>query len=484
MLNLQKLTITEAAKKLADGSLTSVDLVSAELARIAERSEVGAFLKVMTDEALEAARSSDARRAAGKSLGVLDGIPVALKDNLLVEGIQATAGSKMLEGYVASYDATAITKLKEAGAVIIGKANMDEFAMGSSTENSALGVTRNPFDTTKVPGGSSGGSAAAVGDSEALAALGTDTGGSIRQPAAFCGVAGFKPTYGAVSRSGAIAMASSLDQIGPFAKTVRDAAAVFSAIADKDVLDATSANRHADIEGLTATTAESAKGLKIGVPKEYLSDDLAPDIKAGFEKARARFKSLGHEIVEISLPHTNLALAAYYIIMPAEVSSNLARFDGLRYAAIPGVDGDLSSRYLAARGKGFGPETKRRIILGTFVLSSGYYDAYYGKAQSARTLICNDFDEAFKHVDVILSPTTPTSAFKAGEKTSDPVAMYLSDIFTIPANLAGLPALSMSVTNWEDASYGPDNMPVAFQLMGPRFADAKVLELGIRYEEA
>lgn len=483
-MDLKALTIDSASKALASGEFTSVELVRAELARIEERSdEVGAFLHVMTTSALEAAAASDARRAAGKVLGPLDGIPVAIKDNLLVEGFPATAGSKILENYVASYDATAVTRLKEAGAVLIGKANLDEFAMGSSTENSALGVTRNPWDHERVPGGSSGGSAAAVADSQALASLGTDTGGSIRQPAAFTGVVGFKPTYGAVSRSGAIALASSLDQIGPFAKTVRDAATVFGIIAGPDVLDATAAHR--DLAApLAHVDTDAAKGMRIGVPKEYLTGDLSPEVAAGFEKARMRFEELGHEIVEISLPHTDLALACYYVIQPAEASSNLARYDSIRYAPVPGSDGTLLERYLKARGTGFGTEVKRRLVLGTFVLSSGYYDAYYGKAQAARTLVSRDFEEAFKNVDVILSPTTPTTAFKAGEKANDPVAMYLSDIFTIPANLAGLPALSMAVTPWKDATYGPDNLPVAFQLQGPRFADAKVLALGIRYEEA
>lgn len=485
MDNLHDLTIATAAAKLADGSITSVELVSAELARIASRNdEVGAFLHVASETALEAARASDARRATGTARGALDGIPVAIKDNVLVEGLPATAASRMLEGYVASYDATVITKLKEAGAVIIGKTNLDEFAMGSSTENSALGTTRNPWDITRVPGGSSGGSAAAVADSQVLASLGTDTGGSIRQPAAFTGVVGFKPTYGAVSRSGAIAMASSLDQIGPFAKTVRDAATVFSAIAGPDPLDATATKRDIGIESIPRVTRDSAKSMRIGIPKEYLSDALTPEIAAGFTEARKRFESLGHEIVEVSLPHTNLALASYYVIQPAEVSSNLARYDGIRYAALPDIEGSLAERYLKTRGKGFGTEVKRRVILGTFVLSSGYYDAYYGKAQSARTLITRDFEEVFTTVDTLLTPTTPTVAFKAGEKSDDPVAMYLNDIFTIPANMAGLPALTVPVTHWANARYSPDAMPVSFQLMGPRFADKDILALGIRYEEA
>lgn len=485
MFDLTKLTIQGASEELAAGTFSSEDLVRATLARIAERNEItGAFLHVMSEYALEQAQASDARRAAGNIHGPLDGIPFAIKDNLLVEGFPATAASHMLEGYLASYDATAIAKLKEAGAIIIGKTNLDEFAMGSSTENSALGTTRNPWDTTKVPGGSSGGSAVAVADSQALGSLGTDTGGSIRQPAAFTGVVGFKPTYGVVSRSGAIAMASSLDQIGPFAKTVRDVALITQAIAGHDPLDTTSSRDSSDIERLADIDAASAKTLRIGIPKEYLSDALAPEIAAGFQKAKKRFIALGHDVKEVSLPHTDLALACYYIIQPAEVSSNLARYDGLRYAAIPGADGTLTEKYLKARGQGFGAEVKRRIILGTFVLSSGYYDAYYGKAQSARTLIQEDFEKVFTDVDVLLTPTTPTTAFTAGEKTDDPVAMYLNDIFTIPANLAGLPALTVPVTPWSEAAYSPEYMPVSFQLMGPRFKDSHVLALGIRYEEA
>lgn len=478
-MDLQKLTIDSAAKMLAAGEITSVDLTKAILTRIEERKEVGAYLHVMKDFALKAAAESDARRAAGTTLGPLDGIPTAIKDNILIEGFPATAASKMLENYVASYDATVITKLKAAGAVLIGKANLDEFAMGASTENSALGVTRNPWDLTRVPGGSSGGSAAAVADSQALASLGSDTGGSIRQPAAFTGVTGFKPTYGAVSRSGAIALASSLDQIGPFAKTVRDAAMVFNVIAGPDVLDATAAHREP-----VAIDPDATKGMVLGIPKEYLADGIAPEVAAGFAAAKKRFEDLGHTVVEISLPHFELALPAYYILQPAEASSNLARYDSIRYAKLPGADGTLSERYLKARGAGFGTEVKRRLVLGTFVLSSGYYDAYYGKAQSARTLICRDFDEAFKKVDTILTPVTPTTAFKAGEKSDDPVAMYLADIFTISANIAGIPALSLAVTPWKDATYSAENLPVSFQLMGKKFDDARLLSLGVRYEEA
>lgn len=478
--DLKPLTVAEAGRKLADGSLTAVDLTRAALARIAEReAEIGAFLYVAADSALADAEASDARRASGKSRGPLDGIPFAIKDNLLVEGMQATAASKMLESYVASYDATAVAKLKEAGAVILGKANLDEFAMGASTESSALGVTRNPRDTTKVPGGSSGGSAAAVADSQALASLGTDTGGSIRQPAAFCGVVGFKPTYGAVSRSGAIALASSLDQIGPFAKTVEDAALVFSAIAGSDPLDATS-SRQADLFSDALMADRPVGKLRIGVPKEYLSGDLAPDVSAGFAEARARMESLGHEIVEISLPHADLGIACYYILMPAEASSNLARYDGIRYAAPGGISGSLDERYMDARGQGFGPEPKRRIVLGTFVLSSGYYDSYYGKALAAQKLITQDFVSAFEKVDAIMTPTTPTTAFGFGEK-SDPVSMYLADVFTVAANIAGIPALSLPVSPWGTA-YGPDKMPVGFQLMGARFQDERVLRLGMQYE--
>ncbi len=479
----RNLTIAEAQREMREGHLTSRELVSAVLERIASRQgEVGAFITVTADAALEAADAADARRRSGSERGPLDGIPVAIKDNLLVEGVRATAASKMLEGYVASYDATVIGRLRSAGAVLVGKTNLDEFAMGSSTENSGLGVTRNPHDLDRVPGGSSGGSAAAVADAQALAALGTDTGGSIRQPAAFCGVAGFKPTYGAVSRSGAIALASSLDQIGPFAKTARDAATVFATIAGHDPLDATSSK--GNVAGDVADAlARGADQLTIGIPREYLSGDLAPEVAKAFEEVRAKFESLGHKVVEVSLPHTNLSLACYYIIQPAEASSNLARYDGIRYAPPAGTGGSLDERYLHARGVGFGAETKRRIVLGTFVLSSGYYDAYYGKAQSARTLITRDFDEAFEKVDALLTPVTPTTAFKRGEKSSDPVAMYLSDIFTIPANLAGLPALALPAAP-RGTEYAPDSMPIGFQIMAPKFADARVLRLGVQYEEA
>jgi len=479
---LASLTLAGAKRRFEDGSLTAADLAEAELARIADReAEVGAFLSVDAETAMRAAEAADERRASGTSLGPLDGMPVAIKDNLLVAGMPATAASRMLEGYVATYDATAVAKLKAAGAVILGKANLDEFAMGASTESSALGVTRNPWDLTRVPGGSSGGSAAAVADSQALFALGTDTGGSIRQPAAFCGIAGFKPTYGAVSRSGAIALASSLDQVGPMAKTVEDVAAVLAVIAGRDPLDATS-DRHADlIAGQLADIAPMTP-LRIGVPKEYLEGELAPEVAAGFEEASERMRSLGHEIVPVSLPHADLGIACYYILMPAEASSNLARYDGIRYPAPGGIEGSLEERYRIARGEGFGPETKRRIILGTFVLSSGYYDAYYGKALAARRLITADFERALENVDVVMAPTTPTTAFGFGAK-ADPVSMYLADVFTVAANIAGIPALSVPVSPWGTA-YGPEAMPVGFQLMGRRFDDARVLQLGMQYERA
>ena len=469
-------TMSSVQQALTKGTLTSVELVENLFTHIKERNEeIGAFLTLFEEQAKKEAQASDQRRKEGALLGPLDGIPLALKDNLLYKETKTTASSKILESYDASYTATAVQKLVDAGAIIIGKTNLDEFAMGASTENAGLGKTTNPHDTTRVPGGSSGGSAAAVADSQVLGALGTDTGGSIRQPAAFTGIVGFKPTYGAVSRSGAIAMASSLDQIGPLTKTVKDAGILFHTIAGQDKLDVTSSG-HVFTKELNATTGKK----KIGIPKEYLIDGLDPRVEKAFQETKERFEKLGHEVVEISLPHTKYALSCYYIIVPAEVSSNVARYDGIRYAKMEGVEGELLDHYLKQRGKGFGKEVKRRIILGTYVLSSGYYDAYYGKAQTVRSLITKDFEEAFKEVDLIIAPVTPTPAFKIGAK-SDPLSMYLSDIFTIPANLAGLPALSLPVIPWKKQEN--KELPINFQIMGPRLGDNEVLELGLQYEE-
>lgn len=444
--------------------------------------EIHAYLEVRKEKVLvEAAAAS----------GVLSGAPLALKDNLLLLGERTTAASKILENYVGAYEATAAKKLREAGGVFLGKTNLDEFAMGSSTENSAWGTTRNPYDLERVAGGSSGGSAAAVAAEMALAALGSDTGGSIRQPAAFCGVVGLKPTYGAVSRHGLIAMASSLDQIGPIAKTVEDAAILFDVIRGKDEYDATSL----EADNLQPTTydPERIKNLKIGIPKEYFEGGLSEKVQKGMEEAIKKFKDKGLRFKEISLPHTKYALSVYYIIQPAEVSSNLARFDGIRYSRLESVNlpvgGEkisLKDIYFKERGEGFGAETKRRILLGTFVLSAGHYDAYYSKAQKVRRLIKEDFDKALDlsagGVDVIFAPTTPTTAFKIGEKANDPLSMYLSDILTIPADLAGIPAVSIPVKTYNLQQTTDKELPVGFQLMGRHFREEDILGLGRMYE--
>jgi len=434
--------------------------------------EIGAYLSLTKDEAFLEAGRADAVRAEGGEVLPLAGVPLAIKDNMLVKGYPATAASHMLEHYTAAYDATVITKLKTEHAVFLGKTNLDEFAMGSSTENSAFHVTKNPHDTSRVAGGSSGGSAAAVAAGLAVAGLGSDTGGSIRQPAALCGVVGMKPTYGAVSRFGLIAMASSLDQIGPFTKTVEDARILFNAIRGKDVHDATTTNFN--------DAKSDIKKLTIGIPKEYFVEGIDPAVAKGVDEAVQKLKKLGFSFKEISLPHTKYALSVYYIIMPAEVSTNLARFDGIRYARDVKDVKNLKEVYIKNRAHGFGPETRRRVLLGTFVLSSGYYDAYYAKAQKVRRLIKEDFDNAFKEVDVILSPVTPTPAFKIGEKTADPLSMYLSDIFTIPANLAGIPAISIPVKKY---TVGSGELPIGFQLMGKHFHEADLFGIGELYEK-
>lgn len=473
-------TLTSYLKDLRAGAVTAVEAVETCLANVkANDPELHAYLAVYGEEALAAAARVDAEIRRGETLPAgrqaLAGVPVALKDNMLVEGHRTTAGSKILTGYTASYDATVVKRLRDAGAIILGKTNLDEFAMGSSTENSAFGPTKNPHDVARVAGGSSGGSAAAVASGMAFAALGSDTGGSIRQPAAFCGVVGMKPTYGAVSRHGLIAMASSLDQIGPFTKMVEDAETIFNAIRGGDPYDATSVKKYPDVD--------DKKEVTIGIPKEYFGEGLSPEIGKAMEGVIARFKELGFKIKEVSLPHTKYALSVYYLVMPAEVSANLARFDGIRYARVPEAADvkTLRNIYELDRGHGFGTEVRRRVLLGTFVLSAGYYDAYYAKAQKVRTLIARDFDVVFKEVDVLLAPTTPTVAFKFGEKTQDPVQMYLSDIFTIPANLAGLPAISIPIEKYE---IGSGKLPVGFQLMAPRFREADLFTLGKKYDEA
>lgn len=446
---------------------------------------IGAFLSLLEDEALLEAERVDRMIANGEELPPLAGVPFALKDNMAMKGTVTTAASKILERYEAPYDATVVGKLKDAHAVILGKTNLDEFAMGASTENSGFHPTKNPHDAARVPGGSSGGSAAAIAAGFATAALGSDTGGSIRQPSAFCGVVGLKPTYGMVSRFGLIAMASSLDQIGPIAQTAEDAAIVFDAVKGADPMDATSVAR--DQVPTASPDFEKVKRLTIGISKEYSSDGMEREVARGVEEAIGKFKKAGFAIKEVALPHLKYSLACYYIIVPAEISANLARFDGIRYARLPGAGtgakdsgrSALSEIYFRQRGLGFGAEVERRVLLGTFVLSSGYYDAYYAKAQKVRKLIIDDFDRAFEDVDALLVPVAPSRAFKTGEKTSDPLSMYLEDIFTVPVNLAGLPALSLPVKPYP---LGGSELPVGFQLVGKRFHEPDILGLGMWYE--
>ncbi len=482
MSDFQNLTIKKFHDGLLNKEFSATEATQALFKHIKkEDGEIGAYLSLAETSALDEARAVDSAVAKDEPVADLAGVPLAIKDCILIKNLPATAASKILKGYTASYDASVIKKLRAEHAVFLGKTNMDEFAMGSSTENSAFRVTKNPHDRTRVPGGSSGGSAAAVAADLAIAALGSDTGGSIRQPAGLCGVVGLKPTYGAVSRSGLIAMASSLDQIGPLAKTVEDATILFKAIAGRDPLDATSSD-HDYRSATSLPSLEETKKITIGIPEEYFVDGLHEDVAKSVAAAIEKLKKLGFAFKKISLPHTKYALSCYYIVMPAEVSSNVARFDGIRYARIPDIqthDGKLLDVYLKQRGIGFGAEVKRRIILGTFVLSSGYYDAYYEKAQRVRTLIKNDFDEAFKEVDVILTPVAPNPAFKIGEKTSDPLAMYLEDIFTIPINLAGLPAISIPTKPYP---LGGKELPIGFQLIGKKWHEADILNIGRHYE--
>ncbi len=482
MVNLHGLTLKNFREKLLKKEFLALEITQAFFEYIEEKDKkINAYLNLLKDEALREAEKVDLLVQKGEELPLLAGAPLAIKDVILIKGHLATASSKMLENYRASYDATVIKKLKESHAVFLGKTNLDEFAMGSSTENSAFQTTKNPYDLSRVPGGSSGGSAAAVAAHMAVASLGSDTGGSIRQPAGFCGIVGLKPTYGAVSRYGLMAMASSLDQIGPMAKTVEDAAILFSAIAGKDTMDSTSQEVSYG-EELLNPNFEKIKNLTVGLPEEYFIKGMDKTVSAGLDQTIKEMESLGLKIKKISLPHTKYALSCYYIIMPAEVSANLARFDGLRYSPVNGVKRenlDLAELYKQDRSVGFGEEVKRRIILGTFVLSSGYYDAYYNKAQKVRALIKKDFEEAFKNVDVILTPVSPTPPFKIGEKMADPLSMYLSDIFTIPINLAGVPAVSIPVNNWNKIS----PLPLGFQLIGKHFKEVDILGLGQYYEK-
>ena len=459
------------------GRLSAVELMRALIARRhSVDGRVKAFNSYDEADALAQARASDARRGSGKARGPLDGIPVGIKDVIAVAGQPLTASSRMLENFVSPYDATVIRRLRDAGAVCWGRLNLDEFAMGSSTENSAFGATSNPWDLERVPGGSSGGSAAAVSAGEAVAALGSDTGGSIRQPAALCGVVGLKPTYGLVSRYGLIAFASSLDQIGPFARTVEDAAILLGAIAGHDPLDSTSFK--AEIPDYRRGLSERKGPWKLVIAREYFADGLDPEVGAAVQGAIEFYRKRGCEIREISLPHTKYAVGAYYIIATAECSSNLARYDGIRYGHRSTAATDAVDIYFKSRSEGFGEEVKRRIILGTYVLSSGYHDAYYLRAQKVRTLIRRDFLEAYKQVDAIITPTTPTPAFRKGEKSADPLAMYLNDIYTIGVNLAGLPGISVP------CGFTGGGLPIGLQIIGQPFREAELLSMAHAYEAA
>lgn len=473
-MNFATATITELKRAMEGGEMTSVDIVRGYLARCEElNGALNAFVELYSEEALEEARAWDEKRANGETLPVLAGIPVGLKDNILVKGHIASAGSGILTNYTAAYDATVTERLKKAGAIILGRTNMDEAAMGSSTETSVYGPTKNPWNTAKVPGGSSGGSAVAVAVGLVPVALGTDTGGSVRQPASLCGVVGFKPTYGVNSRSGVIALSSSLDQVGVFARTAEDVLLVESVIAGEDARDATSAA--VDPGVLFGEGVESLRGLRVGIPKEYFLDEMDPDVRARVEEAKDVLVAEGAEVVEVSLSHTSLALPTYYVIQPCEASSNLARYDGMRYGAPEGNE-TLEERYVKTRSAQFGREVKRRILIGTYALSSGYYDAYYKKALQVRAKIREDFDQVFEHVDVILGPTSPSVAWNLGEKFDDPVTMYLADIYTVSVNLAGLPGVSLPCGFVRD-------LPVGVQLIGRPFEDGRLLRIAEAYQK-
>ena len=473
-------SICELHQQLVNKERSAVEITTEALDRINKlEPTLKSFLCITADRALQQARQVDAKIAAGDEIGLLAGIPIAVKDNMCTEGITTTCGSKILANFVPPYESTVTTKLIEAGAVILGKTNLDEFAMGSSTENSAFQITANPWDITRVPGGSSGGSAAAVAANQAVVALGSDTGGSIRQPASFCGVVGMKPTYGLVSRYGLVAYASSLDQIGPFGRTVEDAAILLNAIAGYDPKDSTSLN--VEIPNYSDFLKPSLKPrskIKIGVIKETFGEGLDPVVEQAVTKAIEVLQSLGAEIQVISCPRFRYGLPTYYIIAPSEASANLARYDGVKYGfRTPDAD-NLIEMYAKTRAEGFGAEVKRRIMVGTYTLSAGYYDAYYLKAQKVRTLIKQDFDRAFTQVEVLVCPTSPTTAFKAGEKTSDPLSMYLSDLMTIPVNLAGLPAISVP------CGFDSQGLPIGMQLIGKVLGESRLFEVAHAYEQA
>jgi aspartyl-tRNA(Asn)/glutamyl-tRNA(Gln) amidotransferase subunit A len=475
-MELARLTIHEASSLLQQRKISAVELTRAVLERIhATDADLHSYLTVCETEALAQAQYADQQLGSNASTSALCGIPLAIKDVILTHGIRSTAGSHILSQFVPPYDATVVQLLKTAGAVILGKVNCDEFAMGSSNENSAFSPSRNPWDLSRVPGGSSGGSATAVAADQALASLGTDTGGSIRLPASFCGVVGLKPTYGRVSRYGVVAYASSLDQVGPVTKDTRDCALLLQILAAHDPRDSTSVPLPAP-DYLAALT-QDVRGLKIGIPKEYFVEGMQPEVETAVRNAVTHLEKLGAQPVTISLPHTDYAIATYYVIATAEASSNLSRYDGVKYGARTPQATNLATMYTHTRAHGFGVEVKRRILLGAYVLSAGYYDAYYLKAQQVRTLLRQDFLTAFDHCDAIVTPVAPTTAFRLGEKIADPLTMYLSDIFTIAVNLAGLPALSIP------CGFDNANMPIGLQLIGKPFAEERLLQIAHTYEQ-
>ena len=500
MANLIEMAAHDLAPRIKSGEMTAEETAREVLRLIEEKDPaINAYLAVDPESVIEDAQEVDRRIAAGDTTGPLAGVPIAIKDAICTKGLETTCASRILEGFVPPYDATVIARLRAADAVIVGKTNMDQFGMGSSNENSGFDVCRNPLDTSRVPGGSSGGSAAALAAGTAVLALGEDTGGSIRQPAAFCGVVGLKPTYGRVSRFGIIAYGSSFDQVGPMARNVEDCARLLGVIAGYDPMDPTSASEA--VPDYTADLKRGIEGVRIGVPEEYLAEGLDPSVKESVSRAIERMESLGARVESVHLPHTEYAVAAYYILVTAEASSNLARYDGVKYGyrgedgGAPAVDAPASSgagvgapapapedrldaMYGSTRSGGFGPEVKRRIMLGTYVLSAGYYDAYYDKAQRVRTLIKCDFDQAFEKVDLLVAPTTPTTAFRIGEKIDDPLQMYLSDVYTVPINLAGVPAISLP------CGMDPNGMPVGLQIIGPHFGEERILQAAYAFEEA
>src|SRR6202795_431003 len=476
-MNLDLLTIDAARSAVQERQTSAAMLAESFYAKIqSDDPKIGAFLTLCKDRALAKALEMDALAAKGEALPPLGGVPVAIKDVMVTKGVRTTAGSKILGNFIPPYDCTAVARLEAAGAVVLGKVNCDEFAMGSSNENSAWKPVHNPRDLSRVPGGSSGGSAAAVAADMAVVALGSDTGGSIRQPASFCGVVGLMPTYGRVSRYGLIAFASSLDHIGPLAKTVKDAALVLRTLAGRDPMDSTSAN--VPVPDYVAALDEPVRGVKLGVAKEYFGDGLDDEVRHAVESAIDKLKILGCEVVPVSLPHTPYAIPTYYLIATAQASSNLARYDGVRYSYRASGVKSLSEMYRRTRDEGFGAEVKRRIMLGTYALSAGYYDAYYLKAQQVRTLLAPDFEDAFRQVDAIIPPTSPTAAFRLGEKSNDPLAMYLADIYTVTADLAGIPGISVP------CGATREKLPIGLQILGKHFDEATVLRVAHAYEQA